>query len=76
MAYADCTVAIRGIEVELQIYADIQYGGSNSHDSDEPPWAEIYNIEIYHNRKVVSKKVIDAISEKAWDSINDSLLLA
>ena len=34
------------IEVEVTARSHIQTGGSSAHDSDEPPWAEIEEIEI------------------------------
>lgn len=34
------------IEVEVTARAHIQTGGSSAHDSDDPPWAEITEVEI------------------------------
>ena len=34
------------VEVVVHARAHIKTGGSSAHDSDEPPWAEIDEIEI------------------------------
>jgi hypothetical protein len=34
------------VEVTVHARAYIETGGSSAHDSDEPPWAEIDEIEI------------------------------
>lgn len=34
------------IEVEVTARAHIKTGGSSAHDSDDPPWAEITEVEI------------------------------
>ena len=34
------------VEVVVHAHAHIETGGSSAHDSDEPPWTEIDEIEI------------------------------
>jgi hypothetical protein len=34
------------IEIEVTARAFMSHGGSSSHDSDDPPWSEIDDIEI------------------------------
>jgi hypothetical protein len=34
------------VEIEVTARAEIEHGGSSAHNSDEPPWTEIDEIEI------------------------------
>jgi hypothetical protein len=34
------------VEIEITARADIDHGGSSAHDSDEPPWCEVTDINI------------------------------
>lgn len=60
------------IEVEVTARAHIQTGGSSAHDSDEPPWAEITEIEIDYidiggKRLIGNVGIYDAIKNAAFE---------
>jgi hypothetical protein len=63
MEYITMTVEVRGREIDIEVYAKISSGGSNSWGSDEPLWFSVDLNDIYgrHKHKPVSNRLYDAI---------------
>lgn len=61
------------VEVTVHARAHIKTGGSSSHDSDEPPWTEIDEIEIDcieifgHNIVGLTNETKSALIEAAYE---------
>ena len=73
MEYITMTVEVRGREVDIEVYANISSGGSNSYGSDEPLWFSVDLNDIYgrKRRKPVSNRLYDAIVGLYEDTIVD-----
>jgi len=50
------------IEIEVTARAFLSHGGSSAHDSDEPPWAEIDEIEIEYI-EIFGHKIVELTNE-------------
>jgi hypothetical protein len=50
------------VEVTVHARAYIETGGSSAHDSDEPPWTEIDEIEIDYI-EIFGHKIVGLIGE-------------
>lgn len=73
MEYITMTVEVRGREIDIEVYAKISSGGSNSYGSDEPLWFSVDLNDIYGRKrtKPVSNRLYEKIIELYEDNIVD-----
>lgn len=71
MEYITMTVEVRGREFEIEVYANLDAGGSSNWGSDEPPWIDVDLQDIYNGRrgKLVSDRLYTKIVELYEDNI-------
>ena len=73
MEYITMTVEVRGREVDIEVYAKISSGGSNSYGSDEPLWFSVHLSDICGRKrsKPVSSRLYETIIKLYEDKIVD-----
>jgi len=70
------TVEVRGIEVELDVYGEVESGGSNCYGSTEPEWTEVNEIELWNpvRMREISPKLYKEIISTYEDYITEAIL--
>jgi hypothetical protein len=68
------TIEIKGYEFEIDVYADITYGGSPSYGSDEPEWIDVDFKSIYNSKRKVSDRLYNKIVEEYGDYIEEKFI--
>lgn len=71
------TCELRGKEITIEVYFNMQSGGSNGYGSDEPAWshASFSTENLYHPERArkLHKRLADAIMEKYAKDISEHL---
>ena len=78
MEYITMTVEVRGRKFDIEVFAKISSGGSNSYGSDEPAWFSVDIDDIFNpkRKKSVSNGLYDLILKHYEDHITEKFQYA